>query len=151
MGTEHLINISNKPTKRGHIANMHSTRLLHTYQHWPPEAIEHHSARLPTLRVHRYIATLGIKLEHLPSIITPNNIADTLRTASTTIDLHRASRREQITAPMHTPAYHKELRKTCLPLHLHTKLLKHLTPLWASGVTKWERILIQTPNSFPPS
>jgi hypothetical protein len=149
MGTEHLINTSNKPTERGHIANMHNIRLLHTYQHWPSEAIEHHLARLPTLRVHRYIDTVGIELENLPSITTPNNIADTLRTASISIDAHRASCREHITTPMHTPEYHKELRKKCLPLHFHTKLLKHLTPLWASGVTKWENILIRTPNTTP--
>jgi hypothetical protein len=149
MGTEHLVNISNKPTERGHIANMHNSRLLNTFQHWPPEALEHHSARLPTLRVHRYIADIGIELEHLPKITIPNEIADSLRSASLAIDSHRATLREQITAPMYTPAYNKELRKTVLPLHFHTKLLKHLTPLWAAGITKWEEILSTTTQPIP--
>ena len=149
MGTEHLVNISNKPTERGHIANMHNSRLLNTFQHCPPEALEHHSARLLTLRAHRYIADIGIELEHLPKITTPNEIADSLRLASLAIDSHRATLREHITAPMYTPEYNKELRKTVLPLHFHTKLLKHLTPLWTAGITKWEEILSTTTQPIP--
>ena len=123
---------------------MHTTKLLHTYQHWPTESLEHHTVRLPTLRVHRYISTLGIELEHLPMPTCTNEIADTQRYVSRQIDAQRAARSPDILAPMHTPEYLKAHRRLCAPIHFHKKLLKHLSPLWQEGITHWKDILHKT-------
>ena len=146
MVTEHLIHTLNKPTERGHITYMHTTKLLHTYQHWPYESIEYHTARLPTLRVHRYISTLGLDLEHLPTPTRTNEIADTLTYISQQIDAQRATRTPDILAPMHTPEYLKAHRRLCAPIHFHKKLLKHLSPLWQKGITHWKDLLHKTAN-----
>jgi hypothetical protein len=129
MGVEHLIHTLSKPTERGHIAYMHTTKLLHTYQHWPTESIEYHTVRLPTLWVHRYISALGIELEHLPIPTRTNEIADTLRHISQQIDAQRAARSPDILAPIHTPEYPQAHRRLCAPIHFQKKLLKHLSPL----------------------
>ena len=74
MGTEHLVTVSNMPTDRGHIAHMHHTRLLYAYHHWPSEALEHHKVRLPTVKVHRYMANIGLELDQLPRPTTTKKL-----------------------------------------------------------------------------
>jgi hypothetical protein len=48
---EHLMDILNKPTDRGFLAYVHTTRVANTYQHWPKEAYKANLVKLPTLRV----------------------------------------------------------------------------------------------------
>ena len=59
MGIEHITEILNKPTKRGHIAYEHTSRVVNTHHHWTKEAHEATHARLlPTLQVLSYIRNI---------------------------------------------------------------------------------------------
>jgi hypothetical protein len=46
MGIEHLMDILNKPTDRGYLAYIHTSRVATTNQHWPKEAYETNKAKL---------------------------------------------------------------------------------------------------------
>jgi len=59
MGIEHISEILNKPTERGHIAYAHTIRVANTYHHWPKEAHEATQARLHTLHVLSYIRNIS--------------------------------------------------------------------------------------------
>jgi hypothetical protein len=55
MGIEHLIDIINKSTDRGHLTYAHTTRVATNYQHWSKEAYEANQAKLPIPRVMAYV------------------------------------------------------------------------------------------------
>jgi hypothetical protein len=45
---------------------------------------------------------------------------------------------------MGTKEYDTLVRQHCQPIHYSNKLLKHLAPLWETGVTQWNSILTKT-------
>jgi hypothetical protein len=45
---------------------------------------------------------------------------------------------------MGTKEYDTLVRQHCQPIHFSNKLLKHLAPLWETGVTQWNSILTKT-------
>ena len=69
---EHITEILNKPTEKGHIAYAHTTRVANTYNYWPKEAHEATQARLPSLRVLSYIRNIpGAELDNKKCTIIP--------------------------------------------------------------------------------
>jgi hypothetical protein len=49
---------------------------------------------------------------------------------------------------MGSKEYDKLVKQQCLPIHYSNKLLKHLAPLWETGVTQWNSLItkIQDPD-----
>jgi hypothetical protein len=130
MGIEHLMDILNKPTDRGHLAYAHTHRVATTYQHWPIEAYEANQAKPQTLRVLSYVQNItGAELEHIPNLQTPNHVAISLRAASREMDETGAKQRDNIPKNLPPKEYDKQIRNQCLPLNFSDRLLKHLAPL----------------------
>jgi hypothetical protein len=99
MEIEHLIDILNKPTDRGHLAYAHTARVSTNYQHWQKKQYKANQANLPTLRVLSYVQNIeGAELEHIPNLQAPNKIALSIRTASKKVDGIRAKQRGKYTA-----------------------------------------------------
>jgi hypothetical protein len=145
MGIEHLLNNMNKDTKRGYLAYSHTHRLLSQFNHWPNEALESNPLKLPTLRVLRLASTItNLSLDNLPPLTRDNAIAASIRQASQAIDDKRHQKRHTIQGTMGSKEYDKLVRQQCLPIHYSNKLLKHLTPLWETGVTHWNSLITKT-------
>jgi hypothetical protein len=53
MGVEHITRTMNKNTERGFTAHAHFYMIIAQFNHWPAEAIETPSLKLPTLRIMR--------------------------------------------------------------------------------------------------
>ncbi len=87
MGVEHRILTMNKYTERGYLAYAHVLRLLTQFGHWPSEALEFKSLRLPTLCTLRLVSSIqGLELENLPPLYKETEISTNLRAASQAID-----------------------------------------------------------------
>jgi hypothetical protein len=135
----------NKDTERGYLAYSHTHRLLTQFNHWPTEALESNPLKLPTLRVLRLASTItNLHLDNLPPLTRDNAISTTIRLASQAIDDTRHQKRHNITCSMGTKEYDTLRRQQCQPIHYSDKLLKHLAPLWETGVTQWNALITKT-------
>ena len=82
MEVEHLTRVVNKDTERGFTAHAYVHRLLAQFNHWPHEALESNSLKLPTLRILRLASTIPglesdrlLPLQHGNAIYTSNGEA----------------------------------------------------------------------------
>ena len=152
MGIEHITDILNKPTKRGHIAYAHTTRVANTYHHWPKMAHEATQARLPTLRVLSYIRNIPwAELDNIKNVQSPNRIAISIRETSEAVNQHRAAQRQRIFKGLQPKDHARQLRNQCQPLRYADRLLKHLALLWEEGANDWTQLLEKkmTPHGQP--
>ena len=123
MGIEHITEILNKPTERGHIAYGHITRVSETYHHWPKKAHEATQARLPTLRVLSYIPNIsGAELDNIQNAQSPNHIATSIREASEAMDRHKAAQLQHTPPKIQPKDYARHLRNQCQPLRYADRL-----------------------------
>jgi hypothetical protein len=88
----------------------------------------------------------NLHLDDLPPLTRDNAIATTIRMASQATDDTRHRKRHTIQCTMGTKEYDTLLRQQCKPIHFSNKLLKHLAPLWETGVTDWHSILTKSHN-----
>jgi len=117
MGIEHITEILNKPTERGHIAYAHETRVANTYHHWPKEAHEATQARLPILRELSYIRNIpGAELDNIKNVQPPNQISTSILEAFEAVDRHKAAQRQHIPKNLQPKDYARQLRNQCQPL-----------------------------------
>jgi len=83
MGIEHLIRTMNKNTERGFTTHTHFHRIISQLNHWPTEALETTTLKLPTLRILRLANTvLCLELENLPGLQQDKKIATNIKSAS---------------------------------------------------------------------
>ncbi len=97
MGIEHLTRVLNKDSERGFTAHAHAHRLLSQYNHWPHEARESNPLKLPTLRILNLASSIpGLEFDRLPPLHHANEIANSIREASTEVDNTRQDKRNTI-------------------------------------------------------
>ena len=137
MGILHLINGTKTYTEREFLAHSHALRILTQFNHWPMEALESNPLKLPMLRILRLANNIkGLELDNIPSLLHNNDIAASLRAASHAVDEARMERRPTIQGTMRTKDYDSLARQQCKPIRYSNNLLKHLAPLWETGIYK---------------
>jgi len=137
MGIEHLINTINKDTERGFLDHSHTLHILTQFNHWPMEALESNPLKLPTLRILRLATNVDrLELDILPPLHHNNDIAESLRAASQAVDEARMGKRQTIQGTMGTKDYGLLVRQQSKPIRYSNNLLKHLAPLWETGIYK---------------
>ena len=153
MGIEHLIRTINKDTERGYLVHSHVLRILTQFTHWwPTEALESSPLKLPTIHVLRLANTIkGLELENLPSLLSENDIATSFCVAYQAVDDARIKKRHTLPCPMGTKHFDTLVRQKYRPVKFSNKLLKHLAPLWETGIHKWNSLLTikyTSPSTF---
>jgi hypothetical protein len=142
MGIEHLTRVMNKDTERGFTTHAHVHRLLAQFNHWPREALESNPLKLPTLRILRLASRIsGLEFDGLPPLHQDNDIATSIREASTEVDTTRKAKRDTIQGQMGTKEHVKMIRQQCKPIQYSNKILKHLAPLWELGLNNWNNLV----------
>jgi hypothetical protein len=142
MGIDHLTRVLDKNSERGFAAHAHTIRLLSQYNHWPHEALESNPLKLPTLRILKLASIFsGLKFDRLPPLHQDNEIANSIREASTAVDTIRQDKRNTIQGQLGSKEFDKLVRQHCKPIQFSNKLLKHLAPLWELGIHRWNSII----------
>ena len=131
MEIEHLTRVMNKDTERGFTVHAHVHRLLSQFNHWPQEALESNTLKLPILRIHRLASTVpGLEFDRLPPLHHDNDIATSIQEASRAVGNARQEKRTFLQGQLGTKQYDKMVREQCKPIQYSRKLLKHIAPLW---------------------
>jgi hypothetical protein len=142
MGIEHLTRVMNKDTERGFTAHAHVHRLLSQFNHWPQEALESFSLKLPTLRILRLTSNIpGLEYDNMPPLQQDNDITTSIQEASSAVDNARYAKRTTLQGQAGTKEHDKIVRHQCKPIQYHHKLLKRLAPLWELGLHNWNNLL----------
>jgi len=144
MRIEHLICNMNKDTERGYLAHFHALRILTLFNYWPTEALESNPLKMLTLRILRLASFIkGLELENIPPLLDNNDIDTSLRAASKAVDEECMEQRYSLQCPMSTKKFDGIIRQPCNPVNYSNKFLKHLAPLWETGVSKWNSLLTE--------
>jgi hypothetical protein len=124
MGIKHLTRIVNKDAERGFTAHVHVHRLLSQYNHWPHDALESNSLKLPTLRILRLASTIaGMEYDRLPHLHQDNDISTSIREASRAVDNSRQEKRTIPQGQVGNKEYDTMARQQCKPIQYSKKLL----------------------------
>jgi hypothetical protein len=132
----------NKGTERKFLAHCHTHRILTQFNHWPTKALESNPLKLHTVRILRLASKIeGLELENPPPHHGHNDIAAIIRATSHTVDETRKEKRQTIQCTMGTKEYDTLVRQQCEPIRYSNNLLKHLAPIWETGIHIWKSLL----------
>jgi len=97
-----------KTTEREFTTHAHVHMILSQSTHWPSEAIETPSLKLPTLHILRLASEVpGLEIDNLLALQGDNEIATSIRLASNSLDYIRQEKRSTIPGYLGTIAYDK--------------------------------------------
>ena len=90
------------------LANWQENRnLCQTYATWPRAALEHHTVKMPTLRILLYLDRMGLQLKGISFPSFDTGIAYTIGALSDTVDHARHLRRKNIPQITDPKAYRR--------------------------------------------
>jgi hypothetical protein len=102
----------NKNMEKGFTARAHVHRILSRFNHWPTEALEATTLKLPTLRFLRLAGTVqGLDFENLPGLQEDNEVATIIRSASQNVDKTRQDKKNTLQRQIGTKEFDKLVRQ----------------------------------------
>jgi hypothetical protein len=110
-------------------AHVHS--LIFQFNHWPHEALESTSLKIPALRIPRHVSTiLGLEFESLPSLHQDDVISTSIREASQAVDNTLQDKLSTLQGQVGTKKHDKlVVQQQCKPIKYSQKLFTHLALL----------------------
>ena len=141
LSASQLTTSMNKPSLRGELFFQHVRNLCQTYATWPRAALEHHTVKMPTLRILLYLDRMGLQLKGISFPSFDTGIAYTIGALSDTVDHARHLRRKNLPQITNPKAYRRYRTQECAPLRASQRINRHLTPAWETTIRTWQDIL----------